>query len=61
MLTPANAINHTDEELEYLARLTGQQTAWQIAGHKGIKNGMGYMEEKAGQVHPAAMLGKPSY
>jgi hypothetical protein len=61
MLTPANAINHTDEELEFLARLTGQQTAWQIAGHKGIKNGMGYMEEKAGQMHPAAMLGKSTY
>jgi hypothetical protein len=59
MLTPAKAINHTDEELEFLARLTGQQTAWQIAGHKGVKDGMGYMEEKAGQVHPAAMLGKP--
>ena len=61
MLTPANAINHTDEELEFLARLVGQQTAWQIAGHKGVKNGMGYMEEKAGQSHPAAMLGKSAY
>ena len=61
MLTPAGAINHTDEELEFLARLAGQRTAWQIAGHKGIKNGMGYMEEKAGQIHPAEMLGKPSY
>ena len=61
MLTPAGAINHTDEELEFLARLTGQQTAWQIAGHKGTKNGMGYMEEKAGQTHPAAMLGKSTY
>jgi hypothetical protein len=61
MLTPANAINHTDEELEFLARLAGQQTAWQIAGHKGIKDGMGYMEEKAGQTHPAAMLGKSAY
>jgi hypothetical protein len=61
MLTPAKAINHTDEELEFLARLAGQQTAWQIAGHKGIKDGMGYMEEKAGQVHPATLLGKPGY
>jgi hypothetical protein len=59
MLTPANAINHTDEELEFLANLVGQRTAWQIAGHKGVKDGMGYMEEKAGQTHPAAMLGKP--
>jgi hypothetical protein len=61
MLTPAGAINHTDEELEFLARLTGQQTAWQIAGRKGVKNGMGYMEEKAGQTHPAAMLDKSGY
>jgi hypothetical protein len=58
MLTPAKAINHTDEELEFLARLTGQQTAWQIAGHKGVKDGRGYMEEQAGQMHPAEMIGK---
>lgn len=36
-LTPARAINHTDEELEYLARLVGQRTAWQISGKKGNK------------------------
>jgi hypothetical protein len=58
MLTPAKAINHTDEELEYLARLTGQRTAWQIAGHKGIKDGKGYMEAAPGQMHPAEMIGK---
>jgi hypothetical protein len=58
MLTPAGAINHTDEEVENLARLAGQQTAWQIAGHKGLKDGMGYMDDKAGHVHPAEMLGK---
>jgi len=40
-LTPAKAINHTDEELEYLARLVGQQTAWQISGKKGTKDGSG--------------------
>lgn len=34
-LTPARAINHTDEELEYLARLVNQRTAWQISGKKG--------------------------
>jgi hypothetical protein len=53
-LTPANAINHTDEELEYLAGLVNQQTAWQIMGRKGVKNGMGYMDERPGQTHPAA-------
>jgi hypothetical protein len=38
MLTTAKAINHTDEELEFLARLTGQRTAWQISGKKGTKD-----------------------
>lgn len=51
-LTPAKAINHTDEELEYLAKLVGQRTAWQIAGKKGVLDGSGYMEQKPGQVHP---------
>lgn len=54
-LTPAKAINHTDEELEFLARLVDQRTAWQIAGKKGVKDGSGYMEEKPGQMHPAAI------
>lgn len=36
-LTPARAINHTDEELEYLARLIGERTAWQISGKKGTE------------------------
>jgi hypothetical protein len=58
MITPAGAINHTDEELEFLARLTDQRTAWQIAGFKGVKDGKGYMEDKPGQMHPANMLGK---
>lgn len=58
MLTPAKAINHTDEELEYLAKLVDQQTAWQILGKKGVKDGKGYMEEKEGQMHPAEMLGR---
>ncbi len=58
MLTPAKAINHTDEELEYLAKLVNQQTAWQILGKKGVKDGKGYMEEKEGQMHPAEMLGR---
>ncbi|MDB5898030.1 MAG: iron dicitrate transport regulator FecR [Ramlibacter sp.] len=50
LLTPANAINHTDEELERLARLIGQRTAWEIAGRRGVKDGAGYMEP--GGVHP---------
>ena len=57
-LTPAKAINHTDEELEYLARLANQRTAWQVLGKKGMKDGKGYMEDKPGQMHPAEMLGK---
>jgi len=50
MLTPATAINHTDEELEMVAALIGQRTAWQVLGHKGVKNGAGYMEP--GHQHP---------
>lgn len=54
-LSPANAINHSDEELEFLAGLVNQQTAWQIAGKKGVKDGRGYMDEQPGQRHPAQM------
>jgi hypothetical protein len=53
MLTPAGAINHTDEEVEALARLMGQRTAWQIAGRKGVKDGRGYMEQQPPAMHPA--------
>ena len=42
-LATAGAINHTDEELEFLAQLMGQRTAWQIAGRKGVKDGKGRM------------------
>ena len=53
LLTPAPALNHTDEELEFLARLIGQRTAWQIAGRTGVKDGRGYMEQQAPEMHPA--------
>jgi len=53
-LTPAAAINHTDEELEYLARLTNQQTAWELSGKKkGLKDGKGYLDGAPDQKHPA--------
>ncbi|HUR90153.1 MAG TPA: iron dicitrate transport regulator FecR [Ramlibacter sp.] len=55
-LTAANAINHTDEELEYLAKLVDQRTAWEIEGRKGIKNGMGYMDEQPSTMHPANQM-----
>ena len=42
-LTSAPAINHSDEELEFLAGLVDQRTAWQIAGRKGVKDGQGRM------------------
>lgn len=42
-LTPAKALNHTDEELEFLAGLIDQRTAWQIAGRKGNRDGSGTM------------------
>lgn len=37
LLTAAPPINHTDEELEMLAQLVDQRTAWQITGRKGQK------------------------
>lgn len=43
LLSPAQALNHTDEELEFLAGLVDQRTSWQIAGRKGIKDGSGKM------------------
>lgn len=57
-LTPAGAINHTDEELENLARLVDQRTAWQVLGARGVKDGRGYLDNRPGQMHPAEMLGK---
>ena len=57
-LTPAPAINHTDEELEFLARLINQRTAWQLAGTKGSRDGKGYMPDGQQQPHPAQMLGR---
>jgi len=54
LLTPAGAINHTDEEMEYLARLVNQQTAWEALGRKGVKDGKGYMEQMPANAHPAA-------
>jgi hypothetical protein len=52
MLTPAGAINHTDEEMEALARLVGERTAWQIKGRKGQRDGRGYTDMKSTQAHP---------
>jgi hypothetical protein len=52
-LTPAPALNHTDEELEFLAKLIDQRTAWQIAGRTGVKDGRGYMDQQPPEMHPA--------
>jgi hypothetical protein len=54
LLTPARAINHTDEEMEFLAQLVGQRTPWQVAGRRGDHDGSGYMEPQPGRQHPAA-------
>lgn len=54
-ITPAPALNHTDEELEFLARLIDQRAAWQIAQSKGTRNGKGLLDSKPGQMHPAAV------
>jgi hypothetical protein len=56
MLTPATALNHTDEELEMLAGLVNQQTAWQALGRRGVKDGKGYMEQMPVDAHPALQL-----
>ena len=37
-LSPAKLLNHSDEEVEQLARLANQPTAWQITGRKGTKS-----------------------
>lgn len=53
VLLPARAINHTDEELEMLAGLVNQRTAWQVAGRTGVKDGLGAMEQQRPESHPA--------
>lgn len=51
LLTPAHAINHTDEEVEAMAALVHERTAWEILGRKGNKDGTGSMDP---QPHPLA-------
>jgi len=53
VLVPAKPMNHTDEELEVLAGLVGQRTAWQALGRKGVKDGIGAMEQRPPEAHPA--------
>lgn len=43
-LSEARFLDHTDEELEFLARLVNQRTYWQIAGRKGVGDGKGSMD-----------------
>lgn len=42
LLTPAKMLNHTDEELEYLAKLVKQKTAWQASGAKQYLDSTSY-------------------
>jgi hypothetical protein len=53
-LRPAKAVNHTDEELEFLARLIAQPTEWQITGKRGVMNGSGFPDVQPSRVHPGA-------
>lgn len=53
LITPAPALNHTDEELEALAQLVGQRTTWQVLGRPGVKDGRGYMDQQPPDMHPA--------
>ncbi|MCW7536365.1 iron dicitrate transport regulator FecR [Aquabacterium sp. A7-Y] len=52
-LRPAQLLNHTDEELEFLAGLLGSRTRWQGLGRKGVRDGKGYMPEHSERPHPA--------
>lgn len=52
-IRPATVFNVRDEELETLARLVGQRTAWQVAGRKGVRDGKGDLDEQPGRLHPA--------
>lgn len=54
LMSAARPINHTDEELEYLAGLVGQRTAWQLAGHKGTMDGSGRLDPGSGYGNPLA-------
>lgn len=56
-LFPARAINHTDEEMEMLAALVRQRTAWQITGVKGSRDGSGHQYEKGSQTTPGPGYG----
>ena len=56
-LFPARAINHSDEEMEMLAALVRQRTAWQITGIKGSRDGSGHQYEKGSQATPGSGYG----
>ena len=60
LLTPAPQLNHTDEELEYLAQLVNQRTAWQITGRKGGKDGSSYGEYGSSGNSDPSSYGKTS-
>ena len=51
-LRPAKSLDHTDEELEVLARLVSQSTQWQITGQRGVMNGSGFPQERPDLRHP---------
>ena len=59
-LLPAPPMNHSDEELEVLARLVRQRTAWQVAGRTGLKDGLGQLDPVPGMQHPALRTRPPS-
>ncbi len=59
-LRPAPAINHGDEEMEMLARLLGQRTAWQVSGRKGNKATGSYGMQPMAPGAPVAPPYKPS-
>jgi hypothetical protein len=56
-LFPARAINHSDEEMEMLAALVRQRTAWQISGIKGTRDGSGHQYEQRPATPPDSGYG----
>jgi hypothetical protein len=54
-LTPAAVINHSDQEMEFLAGLVNLRTYWQAEGQRGLRDGKGHLENEASRPHPAEL------
>jgi hypothetical protein len=60
-INPAQPMDHSDEEQDYLARQVGQQTAWSRANQLGSRDGSGTLGvAPAGFRHPADRRPQPA-